>query len=456
MPSILVVEDNDSQRLTLSILLKTKGYKVSEASRGKEAIQKLESDGFDIVVTDLKIDEFSGLDILKSVKSINTHTEVLILTGYGTIESAIEATRLGAFNYLTKPVDKDQLIHNIEKALERKKLLKEVKSLTDQVKSPFNLGNIIGHSKEMKHVLELTAKVAKTDATILIIGESGTGKELIAKAIHYQSPRDDKPFLAINCGALPETLLESELFGYTKGSFTGATGNKRGLFEEANSGTLFLDEIGDTSLSTQVKLLRVLQEQEIRRIGSNFPIKINVRILAATNKKLEDLVNQGKFREDLYYRLSVIPLVIPPLRERKEDIPTLIEHFLQKYSRELNKSVSSVSPEALRVLQNYHWRGNVRELENCIERAVILAPFSVITPDDLSLGLLGHKEEISALKSTESITLRELEKRYIVEVLEEYDWNQAKVAKKLGIGRNTLWRKLKQYGLKRNDSSIME
>ena len=449
MHSVLVVEDNDAQRLTLSILLKTKGYLVSEAAKGKEAIEKLESGSYDVVVTDLKIDEFTGLDILKTVKRVNAQTEVLILTGYASIESAIEATRLGAFNYLTKPIDNDQLIHNVEKALERKKFFHDAKHLREPADSTFSPDNIIGRSKEMKLVLEMIRKVAKTDATILIIGESGTGKELVAKAIHHQSPRSDKPFLVINCGALPETLLESELFGYTKGSFTGATANKRGLFEEANLGTLFLDEIGDTSFSTQVKLLRVLQEQEIRRIGSNFPVKINVRILAATNMKLEDLVNEGKFREDLYYRLSVIPLLIPPLRERKEDIPALVDHFLQKYSRELNKKASSVSPEVLKILMNYHWRGNVRELENCIERAVILSPNTVISPDDLSLGLLGHKAETETLKSMESLTLKELEKRYIMEILEQYDWNQAKVAKKLGIGRNTLWRKIKQYGLKK-------
>lgn len=449
MHSVLVVEDNDAQRLTLSILLKTKGYLVSEAAKGKEAIEKLESGSYDVVVTDLKIDEFTGLDILKTVKRVNAQTEVLILTGYASIESAIEATRLGAFNYLTKPIDNDQLIHNVEKALERKKFFHDAKHLREPADSPFSPDNIIGRSKEMKLVLEMTRKVAKTDATILLIGESGTGKELVAKAIHHQSSRVDKPFLVINCGALPETLLESELFGYTKGSFTGATANKRGLFEEANFGTLFLDEIGDTSFSTQVKLLRVLQEQEIRRIGSNFPVKINVRILAATNMKLEDLVNEGKFREDLYYRLSVIHLLIPPLRERKEDIPALVDHFLQKYSRELNKKVSSVSPEVLNILMNYHWRGNVRELENCIERAVILSPDTVISPDDLSLGLLGHKEETETFKSTEGLTLKELEKRYIIEVLKQHDWNQAKVAKKLGIGRNTLWRKIKQYGLKK-------
>ncbi|MGQ9632016.1 MAG: sigma-54-dependent transcriptional regulator [bacterium] len=443
LASIMIVDDEGSVRITLRILLERNGHRVLEASSGAEAISILKGGEIpDLVITDLKMEDLDGLGVLKAVKDEDPSVEILVVTAYGSIESAVDAVKMGAFDYITKPFEPDRILIAIEKALERRSLINEVRSLREQVRGKYGFENIIGRSQPMQRVLELVSTVSKTDATVVIEGESGTGKELIARAIHNNSPRVGKPFVGINCGALPETLLESELFGHVKGAFTGATSNRKGLFEEADGGTFFLDEIGDMSPSTQVKLLRVLQEGEVRRIGSNLPTKVDVRILAATNRKLTDLVEEGKLREDLFYRLSVIVISIPPLRERKEDIVPLAEHFLEVYRKKIKKPVSSFSLEAMNALLNHSWPGNVRELENTIERAVILTSSSVILPENLLIPTspLDHNGE-------SAVNLEDVEREYILKTLRECSWNKAKAAQRLKIGRSTLWRKLKKYNI---------
>jgi DNA-binding NtrC family response regulator len=448
MALILVVDNEHSVRLTLSMLLKGKGHQVLEAADGRAAIEKLREEVVSLVITDLKMAEVSGLDVLREAKALRPETEVILLTGYGTIESAVEAMRLGAFDYVTKPFESSELLHRVQNALEHHQLVSEVRLLRQQIREQRGFGTLVGKSPEIHRVAEMVSRVAGTDTTILIEGESGTGKELVARAIHAESPRADRPFVAINCGALPETLLESELFGHVKGAFTGAIATKKGLFEEADQGTLFLDEIGDTSPATQIKLLRVLQEREIRRVGSNAPIKINVRLLAATHRPLEELVREGRFRDDLFYRLNVVAIPLPPLRDRRGDMPLLAAHFLEGAAKRLGKPVPTLSQEALSLLMEYPWPGNVRELENAIERAVLLAQQNVIYPGDLppSLRRGAHPGE-SAPASPKPMRLDEVERSHILKTLEDLGWNQARAAEVLGIGRNTLWRKLKEYGI---------
>jgi len=458
-PTILIVDDEGSMRLTLSMLLRREGYRVVEAEGGEDAARRLERNIFDMVITDLKMEGSDGLEVLKTAKRFNPDAEVLILTAYGTVESAVEAMKLGAFDYMTKPIEPERVPIIVAKALERKRLMNKVRYLEAQVEERFSFENIIGRTEAMEKVLEMVRRVSRTDTTILIEGESGTGKELIAKAIHTNSLRKDMPFIAINCGALPETLLESELFGYTKGAFTGATTNRKGLFEEADKGTLFLDEVGVTSPSTQIKLLRVLEEQEIKRLGSATPVKIDVRIVVATNRNLKEMVDEGRFREDLYYRLNVISITLPPLRDRREDIPLLVDHFIRFYSSKVGKIVKGVSPEVIGLFYNYHWPGNVRELENIIERATVLASGETIGLTDLPPTLVGFKggEEETLQKALKGdMTLKEMEKAFILSKLKQHSWNQAKVARELGIGRNTLWRKLKEYGLKTQEPGSRE
>ncbi len=455
--TILVVENEDSLRLTLAVLLKRAGYTVREAPHGQAALEALAKEPADLVITDLRMEPVDGLEVLRAVKASSPQTEVLVLTGFGSIESAVEAMKLGAFEYLTKPFDREEMLLTVAKALERKSLLSEVRQLRAQVRERYAFDNIIGPSPRMQKVLDLVARVAESDATVLIEGESGTGKELIAKALHHASRRRARPFVAVNCGALPEPLLESELFGHVKGSFTGATTHKKGLFEEASGGTILLDEIGETTPSMQVKLLRVLQEQEVRRVGSNAPVKIDTRVIAATNRHLGQLVKDGAFREDLFYRLNVIPITIPPLRERPEDVLPLAEHFLRRFAAKQEKAITGLSREAAQLLARYPWPGNVRELENAIERAVVLTRDTEIQPGDLPLNVVEGRGDAPAAAGGAvnsgaprggRLTLREMEKAYILETLNELEWNQAKVAQVLDIGRNTLWRKLKEYGIK--------
>jgi len=380
---VLLVEDDDSVRTVLALELKRLGLQVQAVPGGREALESFKTRRFDLVVTDLLMEGPDGFKVLEEARRLMPEAQVIVITGHGSIDSAVKAMKVGAFDYLTKPIDADVLAIAINKALERKRLLGEVEQLRAQVRGKFSLEAIVYASPAFHNVLELVRKVAATDASVLIEGESGTGKELVARAVHAASARRSQAFVAINCGALPEGLLESELFGHARGSFTGAVANKRGLFEEAQDGTLFLDEIGEMTPALQVKLLRALQSGEVRRVGENRNIKVNARIVAASNRDLKKAVEQGKFRDDLYYRLKVFPIVIPPLRDRREDILPLAETFLKRAAEKHARPVRTYSPEAAQTLMRYSWPGNVRELEHAVERAVILAPGAEIRPDDL-------------------------------------------------------------------------
>lgn len=369
--SILVVEDDKNQRTIIKTILTKEGYSVEDVGTGKKALELLKNNVFDLVLTDLRLPDLEGTDILKEVKAQNRPCRVVIVTAYGSIPSAIEATKLGAFHYLEKPLEKDHLLIVVSNALNQVQLLRDNIMLKDQLVEKFQLENIVGDHGRMQELYRIVKKVAPTNTTVLIYGASGTGKELFAKSIHFNSPRKDKTFFAINCAAIPETLLESELFGYEKGSFTGALMRHTGLFEQANGTTLFLDEIGDLTLTMQAKILRAIQEKEIRRVGGKETIKLDVRILAATNKRLEEEIAKGRFRQDLYYRLNVIAFTIPPLTERMTDIPLLVEHFLKRLN-EQNSKRTGVTPQALQALMDYSWPGNIRQLESVIERAYIM------------------------------------------------------------------------------------
>lgn len=384
MQRILVVEDDKSLRDFLTIVLKKEGYSVTEASEGEEALRSLKKEIYDLVLTDVKMPKAGGLDVLRAVKETSPDTVVLMITAFASTETAVQAMKEGAYDYLTKPFQMDELKLVIQNALEKRRLQADNLWLRSQLKEQATFENIIGKGPAMQKVFEVIRKVADTKSNVLILGESGTGKELIARAIHYNSSRRDKPFVAVNCSALPEPLLESELFGHMKGAFTGAHVNKEGLLEVAHGGTVFLDEIGETPPSIQVKLLRVLEEKEFRRIGGTKNIQVDIRIIAATNKDLERAVAEGQFREDLYYRLDVIPIWLPPLRERIEDIPWLADHFLEQYCRAVGKPPKRITPEAMRLLQTHDWRGNVRELENVIERVVAMAAGETIEASDIA------------------------------------------------------------------------
>lgn len=447
MLSILVVDDDDIVRKPLIELLTIHGYITSGASTVQGALQKIKEDVYDLVITDLKMDGMrSGIDVLRAAKQIDPLMEVMVITGYGTIESAVEAMKLGASDYILKPPASDEFLMRVERALGRKQMTEEINRLRERLMEERNFDTIVAESEEMKKVLHFVAKVAESDSPIMIQGESGTGKELLARAIHA-SGRPEGLFLPINCSAFPETLLESELFGYMKGAFTGAIINKKGVFEEAHEGTLFMDEIGDMPASLQVKLLRTLDLGEIRRVGSNKPVYVNVRLVAATNKNLEALVSEGDFREELYYRLNVIPVTIPPLRERRSDILPLAEHFLKLYGSKTSKGVLKISPEARQALVRYDWPGNVRELENAIERAVVLAHYDTIMLEDLPFGTQSQQSNILQKAVYDHWDLKTLEKQHILNVLSECSGNHSQTAQQLGIARNTLWRKLKAYNI---------
>jgi DNA-binding NtrC family response regulator len=387
MAHILLVDDESSMRLTLTMLLKRANHTLMQAATGADALEKIEKNHFDVVLTDLNLDKVSGLDVLRAAKTNNPQTEVIVLTGYGSVESAVAAMKSGAIDYLTKPVDTEELLLAVGRATERQKLKSEVARLRTEVeaKGKFDAGKIVATSPAMHEVLSMVERVAPTDAAVLVQGESGTGKELIARAIHENSPRKSEAFIPINCGALPENLLESELFGHMKGAFTGAHQNKKGMFEEADGGTLFLDEIGEMTPATQVKLLRVLQDQEVRRVGANTGVKVDVRIVAATNQNLMSNIENGEFREDLYYRLQVIVLHLPPLRERADEILPIATHYLQNYAQKFRKPLQGFSKAAENALREYSWPGNIRELINAVERAAILCRDAVVQPDDLGL-----------------------------------------------------------------------
>lgn len=449
--SVLVVDDQVSITKYLSSLLGMSGYSVDTANKRDEAIKKLAHGTFDLVIVDLKLGEDDGIDVLKSAREQYYNPEVILITGYGSIESAVEVIKLGAFDYVTKPFESKRMLLTVQQAMERKKLKHEVALLRLEVNKTFTPDCIVGQSPEMRKLMQTVEMIAKIDSTVLIEGESGTGKELIAKAIHSKSERRGKPFIPVNCGALPEALLESELFGYVKGAYTGAVHDKKGLFEEAEEGTILLDEIGDMPMPLQVKLLRVLQSGEIRKLGDSRVKILSLRVIALTNKKLESLVKAGTFREDLFYRLNVIPITVPPLRERREDIAALLIHYLEIFKQKFNRDIKGFEPEAVEFLINYDWPGNVRELANLIERTAALAISSMISLSDISRFLKLGKQTCSEQSDTGELELssacERTEKEYILKSLVKNEWNQTLTAKNLGISRTSLWRKMKTLGI---------
>ncbi len=450
MPSqvrILVVDDDEVTCNLLEEVLSKEGYMVHKALNGREAIEKGERRPYDVVLTDIRMLDVDGMQVLRAYRQRSPETIIIMMTAFGSIETAIRAIKEGAYDYVSKPFKLDEIRLTIQRALEQKRLLEENLHYRQELITKYKLENIVGRSPQMLQVYKTIARVAESRSTVLIIGESGTGKELVARAVHFNSPRAARPFVAVDCSSLAETLLESELFGHVRGAFTGAIASKKGLFEEADSGTCFLDEIGDISLTLQAKLLRVLQEHEIKRVGGTETIKIDVRIVAATNKNLEELIAEKKFREDLFYRLNVVSVHLPSLRERSEDIPLLADHFLGKYSADNQKPVCRISPEAMDILIHYRWPGNVRELENVIERAATLSSSNFILPEDLPRRLQVETSQISISPLPSRIPLSELEKLYIQKVLEETGGNKKRAADILGIDRRTLYRMATRLGL---------
>lgn len=454
MEKILVVDDEPSLRDVLGIMLKKAGYTTTLAADGEEAVSQVNKEIYDLVITDLKMPGVGGMEVLKAVKSASPDTVVLVVTAFGSPDTAVEAMKLGAYDYLTKPFQVDEVQLIIRNALEKRRLSAENMLLKREMASHSSLSSIIGQSEAMQQVFDVIRKVADTRSNVLICGESGTGKELVARAIHYNSARSQMPFVAVNCSAMPETLLESELFGHMKGSFTGAMANKAGLFEIANGGTIFLDEIGDMTMATQVKLLRVIQEREFRRVGGTQDVKVDVRIVAATNRDLERAVAEGGFREDLYYRLDVIPIRLPPLRLRTGDIPLLVQHFLERFSKESGKPSPAITPEAVQALVSHEFRGNVRELENLIERAVAFSTGGAITADDVRAWL--HKPAAAQAYPMdlppEGLDLEglicKIEKDLLMKALERSGWVKKKAARLLQLNTRSFRYRLEKYAIK--------
>jgi DNA-binding NtrC family response regulator len=445
---ILVVDDEQSMTQFLGIVLRKEGYQVTSAGNGKDALEKVRSEGFDVVITDIRMPGMDGLQLLEGIKKIDPTLPVVIMTAYASQQSAIDAVNLGAFQYLIKNAKNDEIKLVVRNAIEMRRVRSENQYLKRELKKGHEEKVIIGSSDEMVRVFKMVGKVADSEATILIQGESGTGKELIAREIHYSSRRASGPFVSINCSAIPRDLLESSLFGHVKGSFTGAVRDSMGHFQVAEGGTFFLDEVGEMPAATQVKLLRALQEREIIPVGGTQPIKIDCRLVAATNADLEKEVAEGRFRADLFYRLNVIPIKLPHLRQRRDDIPLLVDHFLKRYA--LNNPAKTVNPEAMELLMKYDWPGNVRELENVMERALILDEGGVIGPDDLPDKLrFGAAHRGSLIIDSPTLTLEELEKEYILKVLSYTRWQKKKASDLLGINASTLYRKLIAYGVER-------
>jgi DNA-binding NtrC family response regulator len=447
--NILVVDDDAATRDLLDEVLATEGYRVVTSASGEEALEIGRRESFEVIISDMRLgSHLSGLDVLRAYKSVQPESEVILITAFGSMETAIEAVKAGAFDYLSKPFKLDEVLLVVGRALENRSLVAENRNLKRQLGTQAQIRSLVGRSPAMLEVYKKIAMVADSRSVVLITGESGTGKELVARAIHYNSARAKERFMAVNCGALTESLLETELFGHVRGSFTGAFENKRGILEEANSGTVFLDEVSEMSRSLQVKLLRAIEEQEVRRVGGADTIHIDVRFIAATNKPLDEMVKQDKFREDLYYRLRVVEIDLPPLRERSEDLPLLIEHFLKRHSQERGLSYS-VSPDALAALVGYAWPGNVRELENALESAVALNRSGTLTPDDLPPKLRTAPRNGNSADElyADLPSLDELKKRYLTFVLRLSAANKAKAADILGISRKTLYNFLERYKL---------
>jgi two-component system response regulator HydG len=442
---VLVVDDQRNMRVTTAIVLRQAGFEVAEADGGAEALEKLAAESYDVVLTDLRMGAVDGLEVLRGALEASPSTQVIVMTAFGSIESAVEAVRRGAYDYLAKPFQSDELRVRVQKALEKRRLLGEVSLLAGDFRSRYGLENVVGRSPALREVLDRAIRVAATDATVLLTGESGTGKELVARAIHAGSRRSAHPFVPVNCAAITETLLESELFGHARGAFTGAVRARRGLFEEASGGTLFIDEIGETSPGFQAKLLRALQEGEVRRVGESTAIQVDVRVIAATNQDLQRAIAAKRFREDLFYRLNVVPLRIPPLRERREDIPLLARHFLERLNRRGGDS-RRWTVEALARMLEHDWPGNVRELENVVEQAAALSDGREIQASDVSFG-----HDARNASSGAGVTLADAvaaaERRAIEAALVRCGGDQARVARELGVSATTLWRKMKRLGV---------
>lgn len=447
--SILIADDEPGIRESLSIVLEDEGYNCTAVKDGAQAIKAMEEASFDIVVTDLKMPNADGLEVLEHVLQHSSETLTIIITAHATVETAIQALRKGAADYILKPLDFDEVLIRIESLLEHKNLIQENKYLREQIDQEYNFNHIIGESPAMKKVYKMVERVSQATSNVLITGASGTGKELVARAIHFNSPRKKKPFLAINCGAIPENLVESELFGHKKGAFTGATSDKEGVFVAANGGTVFLDEIAEIPLNLQVNLLRVLQEREVKPVGSNQTLHFDTRIISATNKDLEAEIEKGNFRDDLYYRLNVVELSLPPLQDRREDIPLLAHHFLQKYSKELKRNLKGITSEAMSAMMAYQWKGQVRELENVIERAVLLSDNEYLSVEDLPGAIRNvtgaENYQMDSNKLDEAVQV--FEKHHIQSILKRTDGNKSEAARLLGIDPSTLYRKMEKLGL---------
>ncbi|MBI2985433.1 MAG: sigma-54-dependent Fis family transcriptional regulator [Deltaproteobacteria bacterium] len=443
---ILIVEDDREMCRFLSELLAEEGYEVAVVYDGPSAVEKYRQESFDLTITDLMMPRMKGTELVQRLKEIEPDALVLLITAFGSIESAVETMRAGAFDYLTKPFRTDEILLSVSRALEQRGLRMELQRLRKEIQSRYGFENIVGKSDSMRRVFEMIAHIGDVPANVLIIGESGTGKELVARAIHYNSPRNRNPFIPLNCAAIPETLLESELFGYLRGAFTDAKRDRKGLFHEASGGSLFLDEISEIPVNLQAKLLRVIEDKEVRPLGASRGEKVDARILAASNRDLDQLVGEGRFRQDLFYRLNVIRIELPPLRERSEDIPLLVEHFIQKFSGKTKRRVQGLTEEALAAILNYHWPGNVRELEHTIERAVLLGKEEMISGNDLPPQLLNKRAKEGLLEEALSnrYTLKELERIYISKVLETTKGNKTEAANTLGVDRTTLYRKLEE------------
>jgi len=452
METILIIDDEKNYLVVLEALLGPEGYETVTADNGEDALSLIRESDLDLVISDMKMPGINGMDLLDETKKIKPELPVIMMTAYGTIEMAVEAMKRHAYDYITKPFKNEELKLTIKKALENYRLVKENRLLSEALSDRYSYGNIIGKSKPMLKIYDLISKVAQSKASILITGPSGTGKELIAKAIHYDSPRKDRPFISINCGALTETLLESELFGHERGAFTGAVSMKKGRFELADRGTLFLDEIGEMPPSLQVKLLRILQEMEFERVGGTKVIKVDVRVLSASNRDIKEDVTNSLFREDLFYRLNVIHIEVPPLRERIEDIKLLVKHFIEEYRKDEGKNEIELSPEAWKVLFNYSWPGNVRELENIVERAVVLHSGGLISVEDLPSEVSGEQEELDIDRFIPydvplHKTLEEIEEKLIRRTLSRCNNVQSHAAELIGITKSLIQHKMKKYNI---------
>jgi len=448
MAKIILVDDDRSFLRVYSRILQRQGYDVEAIDNGKEALEAIKNRYFDLVISDVVMPGMGGIELLKALKNLGIDTQIIMLSGKGTVKDAVKAMKLGAYNYLLKPVDIEELLINIERALDLKKVNEENFTFRSEMEKIFREDPFIGRSSYFMEIKKKIEIIAPTDSTVLITGETGTGKEVLAKEIHYNSNRRNKPLIKVNCAALAETVLESELFGHEKGAFTGAYKTKKGKFELAQEGTLFLDEIGDLPLNFQIKLLRVLQEKEFERVGGTKTIKANFRLIAATNKDLKAEIEKGRFREDLFYRLNVIPISLKPLRERREDILYLAEFFLKKFARDLNKNVKGFSDRALEILKNYDWPGNVRELKNIVERCVVFSKGEKILVEEIPEEI---KSKTGICKSIKPLkrALQEFEKHYILNALEKNEWNITKTSEEIGIARKNLYKKIEKYRIQR-------